>query len=592
MNAMTLRLRRRLTNGVAMGGTYTLSKSIDDASSMWRAAAGPSRRTIRISARSADCRASISAIVSTRDFTYELPFGDEEEVVRLRGMAGRHLRQLAVQRQRAAGVGHAVHRAHPRRRRRRGQGVNGTLRANYNGAADLAQRSDDDAVLQQVGVLAARARDVRQRRPEHDHRPGNRRAEPGPDQEHHVQPTRGLSIQVLANNVLNTVQFASIDTVRQFADLRPGDRRARSMRRVSDSDEVQVLRLTGRSTAKHAERWTSGSCVLCARSLLWCCRRAVAASPRAQAPAQPQPVFRSGTELVLVNVVVRDKSGAVVRGLTQDDFIVSEDDKPQPITSFDFEELDKADAVRRARRPTIVLPKQDTAARRRDAARGTGRTGAGKVDMHGRRLIVLFFDLSSMQPEELTARGEGGARLRRHEAVARRSHRRRLVLDIAEGRSGFHRRPRSARLERSIRTAASTAQGFEDGGNGDADGHAGQRQRVHRRRHRVQHLQHRPSPRRAAVAVRSALRHRAEEVGHLLQQRHEPAGHDNQVELRRTVDRANRANVSIYAADMRGLQAMVPGGDASPGQHAAASRRSPARPRAISSAACRPPRTR
>ncbi len=33
------------------------------------------------------------------------------------------------------------------------------------------------------------------------------------------------------------------------------------------------------------------------------------------------------------------------------------------------------------------------------------------------------------------------------------------------------------------------------------------------------------------------------------------SGQDNQVELRRTVDRANRANVSIYAADMRGLQA-------------------------------------
>jgi VWFA-related protein len=35
------------------------------------------------------------------------------------------------------------------------------------------------------------------------------------------------------------------------------------------------------------------------------------------------------------------------------------------------------------------------------------------------------------------------------------------------------------------------------------------------------------------------------------------------VELRRTVDRAARANVSIYAADMRGLQAIVSGGEAS-----------------------------
>jgi hypothetical protein len=45
---------------------------------------------------------------------------------------------------------------------------------------------------------------------------------------------------------------------------------------------------------------------------------------------------------VLVNVVVRDKSGAVVRNLSRDDFTVTEDDKPQTITSFDFEELDCA----------------------------------------------------------------------------------------------------------------------------------------------------------------------------------------------------------------------------------------------------------
>ncbi len=43
------------------------------------------------------------------------------------------------------------------------------------------------------------------------------------------------------------------------------------------------------------------------------------------------------------------------------------------------------------------------------------------------------------------------------------------------------------------------------------------------------------------------------------------SGTDNQVELRRTIDRAVRANVSIYAADMRGLQALVPGGDATQG---------------------------
>src|SRR5437899_12848205 len=63
-------------------------------------------------------------------------------------------------------------------------------------------------------------------------------------------------------------------------------------------------------------------------------------APRAQTPAQPRQVFRSGTELVLVNVVVRDKTGAVVRRLTRDDLTVTEADKPHTITSFYFAELD------------------------------------------------------------------------------------------------------------------------------------------------------------------------------------------------------------------------------------------------------------
>jgi VWFA-related protein len=111
-----------------------------------------------------------------------------------------------------------------------------------------------------------------------------------------------------------------------------------------------------------------------------------------------QPVFRSGTELVLVNVVVRDKSGAVVRGLTRDDFTVAEDDKPQTITSFDFEELSPAGAD--AAPPAAAeAPAQTVLAK--PAAPSAAPAPAPKVDMHGRRLIVLFFDLSSMQPEEL-----------------------------------------------------------------------------------------------------------------------------------------------------------------------------------------------
>src|SRR4030095_2134080 len=77
--------------------------------------------------------------------------------------------------------------------------------------------------------------------------------------------------------------------------------------------------------------------------------------------AGQRSVFRSGTELVLVNVVVRDKSGAVGRNLSRDDFTVTEDDKPHTITNSDFEELapsqaDKSGAASAAQSPSSRLP--------------------------------------------------------------------------------------------------------------------------------------------------------------------------------------------------------------------------------------------
>jgi len=64
---------------------------------------------------------------------------------------------------------------------------------------------------------------------------------------------------------------------------------------------------------------------------------ALASRLTAQQPAQtPQPpVFRSGVELVQVDVVVVDKDGKHVRGLTAADFSVFDRDKPQTIATFD-----------------------------------------------------------------------------------------------------------------------------------------------------------------------------------------------------------------------------------------------------------------
>ncbi len=59
-------------------------------------------------------------------------------------------------------------------------------------------------------------------------------------------------------------------------------------------------------------------------------------------PAQQQAdyTFRVQSDLVLVNVTVKDKSGNFVRGLKPEDFTILEDNKPQKVVSFDVENVD------------------------------------------------------------------------------------------------------------------------------------------------------------------------------------------------------------------------------------------------------------
>ncbi len=67
------------------------------------------------------------------------------------------------------------------------------------------------------------------------------------------------------------------------------------------------------------------------------CFSFVVGSAQEPAPAAPGPVttLHAETKLVVVDVVVTDKAGHAVHGLTRDDFVLSEAGKPQTVRSFD-----------------------------------------------------------------------------------------------------------------------------------------------------------------------------------------------------------------------------------------------------------------
>jgi VWFA-related protein len=285
----------------------------------------------------------------------------------------------------------------------------------------------------------------------------------------------------------------------------------------------------------------------------------------ARQAAQRRPSFRAGVELIYVNVVVRDGSGNIVRDLKREDFTLIEDDKNQAITAFDFEEVpaealppDQPAAPVEAILTANVGAKP--AAPERAAADAAPAVPANPIDLKNRRLVVLLFDASSMQPEEIERAIASG-----HDYIAKRltaadlvavasvSSTLRIVQDFTADRETL-----AAALDRF---SGVDGAGFEEGTTltgeeTEADGFVADDSEYNifntdRRLAALEQLSDALAPiqqKKSIVYFSSGVTQR---------------GEDNQVQLRAAIDRAVKANVSIYPVDARGLTAVVPGGAAS-----------------------------
>src|ERR1700679_3679319 len=109
-------------------------------------------------------------------------------------------------------------------------------------------------------------------------------------------------------------------------------------------------------------------------------------SPSSQGSSQPDAqtayTLKVSSDLVLTNVVVRDKkTGEVVRGLTANDFQAPENGKPQKIISFDFQSVDQAAPLNEA---TVNGKAGNT-------IMGNMNRTATSTQLRNHRLIVMFF---------------------------------------------------------------------------------------------------------------------------------------------------------------------------------------------------------
>lgn len=298
--------------------------------------------------------------------------------------------------------------------------------------------------------------------------------------------------------------------------------------------------------------------------------------PPPQQPPQ-QPLFRSTVNLVLVDVVVRDKKGAIVTGLTRDDFQLVEDGKPQQILTFAFEEI--GGTTQPIERASLLAGAAPNAAAARVTAPATpapalitasAATPLTSEEVAGHRMLTLLFDTSSMQPEDvqkatdeaikwvnekmtsadLVAVATIGSSLQILSDFTSDKEQVQSVLQAFSATDGTAFAAVDASTQATDETATSAT---DDSATTDVSAQELDTFNNDVRLRALKTLAEALAPiqqKKAILYFSSGMQRN---------------GTDNQVELRAAVNAAVRANVQIYPVDSRGLQAVVPGGSARQG---------------------------
>jgi VWFA-related protein len=264
--------------------------------------------------------------------------------------------------------------------------------------------------------------------------------------------------------------------------------------------------------------------------------------------------LKVNSDLVLTNVVVRDKkTGQVVKGLSQKDFTITENGKPQQIVSFDFESVDEAAALNEATISgkagnSILLGKSPV------------MTGDALRD---HRLVVLFFDITSMQPEDIeraqdAARNYINKQMQQADVVAVAS------LDTSLSLDQDFTQDKSLLLKAVNSYSGDQTQGYAPGSTSTTN------QVEDTTAYTADESEYNDiNTDRELFAIASI----AKSLNYINQKKAllyfsggiSRDGIENQASLRSAINSAVRSNMSIYSVDTRGLQAISPLGDASTG---------------------------
>jgi VWFA-related protein len=283
------------------------------------------------------------------------------------------------------------------------------------------------------------------------------------------------------------------------------------------------------------------------------------------APAQPLPTVRvrqqpsallTSSDIVRIDVEVTDRAGKPIKGLRQDQFTILDDGKAQKVSSFSYSDIESVETAGPVDAKPVVIPVD-----------GGGASAKESVSdqVRDRRMIVLFFDMTSMETDDI---------LRAHDSAQKFLAKQMTAADLVSVVVFSTQLAVLANFtnDRAVLNKA-VAQILPGAASGLADQQYAAAQNGEYDVQQDTQAAFTPDQTefnvfntdQKLIAVedltnvlegipgRKAL---VEFTGGITQ-----TGEENRAELRAATDAANRADVSIYSIDARGMFATPPGGD-------------------------------
>jgi VWFA-related protein len=309
------------------------------------------------------------------------------------------------------------------------------------------------------------------------------------------------------------------------------------------------------------------------------------AQQQANAPLLKQAYkFESTTQLVIVNVSVKDKAGKAVEDLKATDFTVAEDGKPQAIKVFEYQRLvdevlppmempaapslktrpapsaAETAAVLAVAAPLAATPVAPAVAPAVQTAIASSKPG--EIKYRDRRLMVMYFDFQGMPVDDQIRAQTGALKFLKTNmttsdvmAIMTYAGELRVLQDFTNDRDTLNKV-----IDGLVLGEASEMSNSVSGDSAEDTGAAYTQDDTE---FNIFNTDRQLSSLETAVKMLASLSEKKALV--YVSSGIERSGTDNDAQLRATINAAVKSNVNVYTIDARGLVATAPSGNASSG---------------------------